>query len=274
MKIYTRFVAVCLTLICVAGCTAVSRGIGNLTDDKYAKPRSGTVWVVAPPQLEPPAPSNKTVYISYRNISDADIELLDEMRDAAREQGWTIINDPTKAKYRLRASLRFFGEVAPESGGTSAAAGLGLIAGAAVGVGTYRLTGKGGTGTVAGVAAGAATTGIIAAGLSNASRPREWALIIDFVLEEYSAKQVEYTLSTGSDTEIASGAGAANSRAAIGGGESSGNSKSATVTQKSNYYPHGVRLSVWANQMNMKEEEAKPHILDRARNIITKLLPI
>ncbi|MEL7482979.1 MAG: hypothetical protein AAFN41_01370, partial [Planctomycetota bacterium] len=47
-----------------SGCTAVSRGMGKITANKYADARSGTVWVVPPPQLEPPAPDDKSVYIS------------------------------------------------------------------------------------------------------------------------------------------------------------------------------------------------------------------
>ena len=258
----------------IMGCTEVSRGLGKITANKFAEPRSGSVWAVAPPQLEPPAPQDKTVYISYRNISDADIELLSEMRTAATAQGWTLVNDPTKAKYRLRASLRFFGEVVPESGGADVAAGMGVIAGAAVGVGVYNAGGRGTGSAVGGLAAGAATGSLVAAGLTNASRPREWALIVDFVLEEFSASPVEFTLSRGTESTTASGAGAANSRTAIGGGERADNSSSATITKKSNYYPHGVRLSVWANQMNMKEEEALPHVLTRTQKVITKLLPI
>ena len=30
-----------------SGCTTVSRGLGKITANKYAKPRSGTVWTVA-----------------------------------------------------------------------------------------------------------------------------------------------------------------------------------------------------------------------------------
>ena len=72
----------------LAGCTQVSRKLGDLTDNKYAKPRSGTVWVVPPPDLEPPSSANKTVYVSYRNISDADIEILDLLKTSAQDQGF------------------------------------------------------------------------------------------------------------------------------------------------------------------------------------------
>ena len=265
-----RLFVMAVVITIVSGCTAVSRGIGKLTDNKYAEPRSGTVWVVAPPQLEPPAAANKNVYISYRNISDSDIELLDEMKASAREQGWAVVTDPTKAKFRLRASLRFFGEVEPDSGGAAQARGMGIIAGAAIGIGTARAVNSSTAGWIAGAAAGS----LMSAGLSNGSRPREWALIIDFVLEEYSNKKVKFTLNRGSSSSMNSGAGVGNARTSIGGSENAGNTKEASITQTSNYFPHGVRLSVWSNQMNMKEEESLPHILTRTRKVITKLLPI
>lgn len=265
-----RLVVIVAVASLIAGCTGISRGLGKLTDNKYAEARSGSIWVVAPPQLEPPPPADKNVYISYRNISDADIELGEQIKEAAREQGWKIVNDPTQAKYRLRASLRFFGEVAPDSGGATKALAMGLIAGAAVGVGTAHLVNS----TTGGVIVGGAAASLLSAGMANGSKPREWALIIDFVLEEYNKKPVEFTLATGDASSVSSGADVANARTAIGGGSTSGNSKNASMTQQSNYFPHGVRLSVWANQMNMNEEESLPHILKRTKNVITKLLPM
>jgi hypothetical protein len=270
-----RFAIVLLAaVVMAAGCTSVSRQLGSITANKYAEPRSGTVWVVPPPQLEPPAAADRTVYISYRNISDSDIDLRGLLRDSARDQGWTLVNDPSQAKYRLRASTRFFGEVEPESGGAGAAKMMGAISGAAVGVGTgyalARATDSGVAGAVGGVAAG----GLVGIGISNASRPREWALIIDVVLEERQNKEVEFDMVTDSGSRAADRAGAGNSRMASGGGTSQGNTSVATAKRKSNYFPHGIRLSVWANQMNMSEEEALPEIETRTKRVVTQMLPM
>jgi len=260
--------------VMAAGCTTVSRQMGSITDNKYAEARSGTVWVVPPPQLEPPAGADRTVYISYRNISDSDIDLLELLKNSAREQGWTLTNNPDAAKYRLRASTRFFGEVEPESGGATAARTMGAISGAAVGIGTgyavANITDSGVAGVVGGVAAG----GLVAAGISNASRPREWALIIDVVLEERQSKPVEFEMATDSGSRTADRAGAGNSRMASGGGTTQGNTSVATAKRSSNYFPHGIRLSVWANQMNMKEEEALPEIEKRTKRVVTQMLPM
>lgn len=259
----------------LAGCASVSRGLGTITSNKYAEPRSGTIWVVAPPQLEPVS-GERTVYISYRNISDAqDIDLLPILRNSAQQQGWTIVSDPEKAKFRLRASLRYFGEVRPESGGADIAGGLGSIAGAAavgigVGVGMSALTGSG----YGGVAAGGLAAGLIAQGLSNASKPREYAAIVDFVLEQYSAKPVTFTMSTGTASGTADAAGASDGRMVAGGSQTQGNRSGATATRTSHYFPHGVRLSAWANQMAMKDTEALPLITARIEKVVTQLLPM
>ncbi len=267
--------AVLITVVAfVASCTSVSRGLGKITANKYAEPRSGTVWVVPPPQLEPPQPDNKNVYISFRNISDAQsVDLTDELRNAAKEQGWNIVRDPQQADYRLRASLRYFGEVRPESGGAGIAKNMGVISGAAVGIGTGALVANATDNWAAGAAAGVGAGGLIGQGIANASKPREWAMIIDFVLEEYSNKPVEYKLmrNTGAGTLDAAGTG--NSRMAAGGGTSGSNTSSGSITKKSHYFPHGMRLSAWANQMNMKKEEALPLLKKRTRNVVTNILP-
>lgn len=104
-------------LVIATGCTTVSRGVGKMTFNKYADPRSGTVWVIPPPDLAPPSPGQRNIYVSYRNISDApEIDLTGPLRQAIAERGWTLTDDPGVAHYRLRATLRYFGEVEPDSG--------------------------------------------------------------------------------------------------------------------------------------------------------------
>lgn len=256
------------------GCTTVSRGLGKITANKYAEARSGTVWTVPPPQLEPPAPEDRTVYISFSNISDAsDINLTPELRQAATDQGWTIVSDPTEATYRLRARLRFFGEVEPESGGRSIANKMGWITGAATGIGTGALVADATDSWAYGAAAGAGAGGLAGIGIANASTPREWAAIIDFVLEEHSDSPVEFEQFTDSSSAGNTGGGTGNDRTSDSGSTRTSNSSNATITTTSNYFPHGVRLSAWANQMNMKETEALPLIEERITKVVMQMLP-
>lgn len=274
MSLKLAVVAVASVAI-ASGCASVSRNIGGITSNKYADPRSGTVWVVPPPQLEPPRSGEKSVYISFRNLSDAqDIQLLDDLKGAAREQGWDIVNSADDAQYRLRGQLRFFGEVEPESGGGKVARNLGNIAGAAAGIGVGSAIASGTDSGAAGAAGGLAAGGLVAAGLQNASRPREWAIVVDFVLEERQKSPVTFEMYRENSSSSTTTAGTGNSRTASGGGTSAGNTSGATVTRQSNYFPHGVRLSAWANQMAMTEEEAMPHIIDRTEKVVRQILPM
>ena len=45
------------------------------------------------------------------------------------------------------------------------------------------------------------------------------------------------------------------------------------MLRRTNYFPHGIRLSAWANQMNMSEGEALPLIEERVRNVVSQMLP-
>jgi hypothetical protein len=257
----------------LTGCTAVARGMGKVTSNKYASAQSGTVWVVPPPQLEPLPQEDKKVYVSYQNISDADIDLTELMRAAAQEQGWEIVSNPQDATYRLRARTRFFGEVEPETGGADVARTMGWISGAAVGIGTGVLVADATDNWGYGAAAGAGAGGLAGVGISNASKVREWAMITDFVLEERKDQPIEFQLLAESDSAGTSTAGVGSSRMGEGGGTSSSSSSTASTTRTSNYFPHGLRLSAWANQMNMKEDEAMPLIRGRVEKIVKQMLP-
>lgn len=257
----------------VTGCTQMSRGLGQLTSNKYAEPRSGSLWAVPPPQLEPVAQAKKKVYVSFRNISDADIDLTKILKQSATDQGWVLVQDPAKATYRLRASLRFWGEVVPETGGAAKASSMGLITGAAIGLGTAGALSSAGAGGLGSAAGGVAAGGLFALGMSNATRAREWALICDFVLEEYTKKSVSFEMARSNSSATAAGAGTSSSRMSASGGTRGGNTTSGSITKKSNYFPHGIRLSVWANQMNMEEQEALPHVSKRLEKVVKQMLP-
>lgn len=258
----------------LTGCTTVSRGLGSITANKYASPRAGSNWIVPPPQLEPVASNQRTAYVSFQNISDATaIDLAPEMKSAATARGWRLVSDPTEAQVRLRASLRYFGEVEPESQGRGVAQTMGVITGAATGLGTAAAVNELTDSWVVGGAAGVGAGGLVGYGIANGSTVREWAMIVDFVLEERSEEPVEFELAVEDRSSMATGAGVANSRMATGGGTSQQNSRHAAAKQRSNYFPHGVRLAAWANQMNMNDSEALPLIQSKVQSVVQQMLP-
>lgn len=258
----------------LTGCTAAARGLGKLTANKYASPNSGTVWIEEVPRLEPPRSDQKTIFIDYRNLSDAyDVELRPILEAAAKAQGWEIVPSDQNPRYRLRADARFFGEVDPESGGEGKARAMGIISGAAVGFGTYAGVREVGGSGAAGAGAGVAAGGLVGLGMTNASQVREWALIVDFVLETYSETPVEFEVEVASGSESGSGGGTSGPRRGDSGSSTRSSATVARVKETSNYIPYGARLSVWANQMNMQENEALPLIEGRIERVVRNMLP-
>lgn len=269
------FVAsILLVVLVISACTPVSRGIGTITANKYAALRSGSLWVVAPPELEPLSATQKTVYVSYRDLSDTGMaDLTSIVEQTALDRGWLISADPSTASVRLRASLRYFGEVAPESGGATVASDLGAIAGTAVGLATYDLAGRSASAVVGALSTASSSGNFIKAGLENASSPREWAAVIDFVIEEYSAEPISFSYTSDTGRNTTADGGAASARNSLSGGQFRRNTSAAQLQKQSHYYPHGARLSVWANQMNLKEPAATAAIQAKLQRIVGAVLP-
>lgn len=247
--------------------------MGKVTGNKFANAQSGTVWVIPPPMFSPHSSAEKTIWIGYQNISDADVSLARLLRDAATSRGWTVVNNREDAHYRMTARTRFFGEVEPDTGGSRVADQMGVISGAITGIGTGYVVADATDNLFAGAVAGGAVGGLVGMGIKNTSTPREWAMITDFVLEERLEEPIEISYSTSDSTSGSSSAGTGNGRMNEGGSGSTGNNSSASGKKMSEYYPHGVRLSAWANQMGMSEGEAMDPIVARVEKVVQQMLP-
>ncbi|TMA70582.1 MAG: hypothetical protein E6J69_01995 [Deltaproteobacteria bacterium] len=260
------------------GCTAVGRGMSSAVGSKYAKADSGITWNVPAPELELTG-GNRTAYLSYRNISDAsDIDLRSAFQGGIQDRGYRVVDNPEQATYRLRVTVRYFGENEAADGGESLAAGLGVISGAAVGVGTgigvARATGSGIAGGITGGVAGAA------AGLAvnSAMQVREWDAIADIVLEERLPKPVDVDVQSDRSTESTTATGAVTAHGgtrgtSVGGGARDATSATMAIKRKTNYFPHGIRVTGWARQVRMTREEAIPLIQGHLRSAVPNLLP-
>lgn len=255
------------------------RSFGNVIGSKDAEARSGTVWNVPAPDIEPVGPEQRTVFVKVRNISDAtEINLAPDIKSSVQDAGYILVDDPSKANFRLRATIRFFGENEAGDLGQGQARVLGGIAGAGVGLGTYgaaRSAGaNGGISGGAGVAAG----GIAGLAVLNRMKAREWNLIIDMVLEEKLDQPVEFKVasgnergsSTGTGNNVVGPGGGSNS---VSGGQTSSTSTSAEITKTSDYFPHGIRLTAWARQIGMTQEEALPLVEAKVRAVMPQILP-
>ena len=265
-------------LFWAGGCTAVGRGMSTAVGSKYAKADSGITWNVPAPELELTG-GNRTAYLSYRNISDAtDIDLRSAFQGGIQDRGYRVVDNPDQATYRLRVTVRYFGENEAADGGERLAAGLGVISGAAVGVGTgigvARATGSGIAGGLAGGVAGAA----VGIGVNSAMQVREWDAIADIVLEERLPKPVEVEVQSDRSTESTTASGAVTAHGGtratgVGGGARDTTSATMAVRRKTSYFPHGIRVTGWARQVRMTREEAIPLIQGHLRSALPNLLP-
>jgi hypothetical protein len=263
----------------LAGCATVGRGMGGALGNKYAAPDAGITWNLPAPDLEPPSESKKTVYLTIRNISDAEgFDIKGPLQQGIQNQGYRIASDPEKANYRLKVSVRYFGENEAADGGHAQANLLGAVSGAAVGVGTGAAI-HAATGNTLGAVAGGGLVGAgVGIAMANASTPREWDLIADVLLEERLPKAVE--VETVSDQQAASATGSVavtghdrTQGQFVGGGASSGTRSTMTVKRKTNYMPYGIRVTGWAREIAMTREEATPLIQAKLASAPAGLLP-
>ncbi len=273
----------CSLVAVSSGC----RAMGGLMGSKDAQVRSGTVWNVPAPEIPPPAPEKRTAYVSVRNISDADtIELRDEVREAIQAAGYTLVADPTQANFRLRATIRYFGENEAADEGRALANRLGSVGGAATGVaagvGTAHLARAAGANrsltTGVGIGAGLATASLASTAMSNRMKVREWNLIVDLVLEEKLDKPIKFTVASDRSVTSRAHTGAHTGRAGVDGQTTGGSAHdrtrtSAAMERESDYFPHGVRLTAWARQIGMREHEALPVLKTRIRNVLPRIMP-
>ncbi len=255
------------------------RSVGGLIGNKDAEARSGTVWNVPAPDIEPVAPEERTVYIRVRNISDAtEINLTPDIKSSVQDAGYILVDDPTEANFRLRASLRFFGENEAGDLGQSQARLLGGISGAGIGLGTYGVARSAGGNFGVSAGAGAAAGGLAGLAITNRMQAREWNLIIDMVLEEKQDTPVQFTVASGKERDSSTGAGNAvvgpgGGGNSVAGGETSSTSTRAEITKTSDYFPHGIRLTAWARQIGMTQAEALPLLEAKIRAVMPQILP-
>lgn len=227
--------------IVAPGCSRTSRGLAKITQSQYADASSGGVWVIEPPAIE--IPEDRRIYISFVNTSEqTEINFTESLREGARAGGWEVVSDPTNVPLRVRVRLRYFGLVGKDSEGRDIAGQMGWVEAAATSEETQSYLDSQ-TETWAGEDSG----GGLLSGLNlTGASTREWAAIFDVVLEERMDSErafEKFDAVSGESTEAVS-----------------------------DYYPHAVRLSIWAHQIGMTEDEALAAIRDQIRETIAQKL--
>lgn len=225
-KLFSLLIALTLFSGCAATQTAITK-----KDLKVETKMSDTIFLELENQTE------KTIYVDLKNTSDKDIDILPYVTNHLQRRGYRIVTNPKSAFYILQANILFVGQTDPTALEQSTMAGFGgALAGAAVG------------GAIADARDGNTTTGAVAGGLLGAG--------IEMVAGSL-VKDVTYSIVT--DIQVAEKTPekvAQTSQSNLKQGKSSSVSQSSNTTTNRKKYQ--TRISSYANQVNLKFEEALP----------------
>ncbi|WP_158240492.1 complement resistance protein TraT [Telmatospirillum siberiense] len=253
----------------LAACAAADSAINHGTLDVQTH-LSETVF------LDPVPPDQKTIYVSARNTSDhPEVDLRGPLMQAVAARGYAVVQDPNQAHYMLRVNVLQAGKIETKDKGSllSAKYGEPLLAGA-------------GAAALAHVAGGNATattaTGLgVAAGtflLNQAFQTVTYSVVVDIQLSERPLKGSKVKQST--TTTAAQGNGslesARTSQTPTGGGASVSatlNTKVKTqqVEEESDFKQYQIREVAYADQMNLKFEEASPLLIAKLSSSLSNL---
>ncbi|ELC1065530.1 complement resistance protein TraT [Escherichia coli] len=199
--------------------------------------------------LEPA--SERTVFLQIKNTSDKDMSgLQGKIADAVKARGYQIMTSPDKAYYWIQANVLKADKMdLRESQGWLSRGYEGAAVGAALGGGiTAYNTGSAGTTLGAGLA-----TGLIGMAADAMVEDINYTMITDVQIAERTRTSVR-----------------TDNVAALRQGTSG--SKIQTSTETGNQHKYQTRVVSSANQVNLKFEEAKPHLEDQLAKSIANIL--
>ncbi|EER2669737.1 complement resistance protein TraT [Escherichia coli] len=199
--------------------------------------------------LEPA--SERTVFLQIKNTSDKDMSgLQGKIAEAVKARGYQIMTSPDKAYYWIQANVLKADKMdLRESQGWLSRGYEGAAVGAALGGGiTAYNTGSAGTTLGVGLA-----TGLIGMAADAMVEDINYTMITDVQIAERTRTSVR-----------------TDNVAALRQGTSG--SKIQTSTETGNQHKYQTRVVSSANQVNLKFEEAKPHLEDQLAKSIANIL--
>jgi hypothetical protein len=259
----------------LAGCQAATTLIDKQNLDVQTH-MSDTIF------LDPVPEARRTIYVGVRNTSDhPEIDLKYPLIQKLQARGYTIVGDPQAAQYVIQANVLQAGPVDPKRKDAFLTGGYGTALDAmAVGAAAGALTGWGsgnvGAGVGVGLAVGAAT--LLA---DHLIKDVYFTVVTDIQLSVRPAKggvireSHATSRSSGSSnmqTHYSQGYGASEgvtNYGSSGSSNSSGRSQSYETT--SEFLKYNVRDVAYANQVNLKWENAAPLLVEKLSSSIANL---
>lgn len=217
--------------LALSGCAATSTAIGKRNLTVQTK-MSDTVF------LDPVADEKRTVYVQVRNTSDKPgLSLEPAIVAAVTGKGYRVVRDPDQANFLLQANVLQVGESDQREAENTLGRGFG--AAAVGGVIGNQIGGGGGqkAATVAGALIGLAADAMI--------KDVHYSIITDIQISERAKKGVVVRESQSATLK-------------------QGNSgvKQVSSSEETDWKRYQTRIMSYANQVNMKWEEAEPELVN------------
>ena len=215
------------------GTTITGEKVAITKKDVHAKTQmSETIF------LEPVAPKDQIIYFKFRNTSDEELTVVEQLKKAFEKKGFVVTRDPKKANFLVQANLLKVGEMDLNEQKSYLGAGFagGAIAGATTALtgGGYRNSGK------------AAVAGAIVGMLWEAAKVKDvyYAMVTDIEIRQ---RPLEGEVVTQSD----------NLQGKMG---SSGNSIQKSINNNVKWKKYRTRIVSSAHAPGLDFEQARPFL--------------
>ncbi len=231
--------------------------------------------------LDPVPPAAKTIYVSARNTSDhPELDLRAGLAQAVTARGYQVVQDPDAAHYMLRVNVLQAGEIEQKDKANLLAARYGdPILGAAVGATAGNVTTGG---NPYGTAGGALVGGLAAFAANQLIKDFTYSVVVDIQLSERplkggkvhqstrtgagQAKVSAETVSTGTRVGASPQANSAN-----GSITANAKVKVQQVEEEADFKQYQIRQVAYADQMNLKFEDAAPMLAAKLTSTLSNL---
>lgn len=232
--------------------------------------------------LDPVPDGEKKIFVAARNTSDhPEIDLKPQLLTKLQARGYTVVGDPKLAHFMVQMNVLQAGPVAPAKKNSFLASGYGsaldaALVGAAAGGLTSYATGNSNAGL--GVGLGVAAAGFIADRLIKdvfftvvtdiqiAVRPEKGGVVRESTRtsrgSDNSARQFHSVQGTGASEGVSthSTSGSYNS-----------NARTQSIETTSDFLKYNLRDVAYANQVNLKWENAAPMLIDKLSSSVANL---
>lgn len=168
------------TIAVLTGCAATQTALEHRTLEVSTK-QSETIF------LDPVSNAQKTVYVSVKNTSDEEVDIVRQLKTALSSHGYKVVTNPNSAHYLLQANVLKVGKMSVAASQSALGGGYGsAIAGAVAGTAAGSFT-QSSTGMIAGGLAG----GVIGLAADSLVKAVNYTMITDVQISERVGKGVK-----------------------------------------------------------------------------------